>query len=483
VSSASSSTAVAERTLGAIAARGVLVPGYRRNALRPLILHVGVGGFHRAHLAVYTDDAAADGGAWGIRGAGLLETDRRMAQVLRAQDHLYTVIERDSAGSRVRIVGSIVDFALVAGDPDAFDHHIADPEIAILSLTITEGGYALEGSNPTIEAIVSGLDARRRASGRPLTVLSCDNLPGNGNVARHAITAVASTRSADLARYVEESCTFPNSMVDRITPQTKDEDRAWLRDEVGIDDCWPVVCEPFRQWVIEDRFIAGRPSWESVGALFTDRVHDWELYKLRLLNASHSCMAYLMALAGVVFVDEAMAIPVVRRYLEQLLEREAIPTLNEIPGHPASDYVETVLRRFENTGVRDQIARLCIDGTAKFPSFLIPTVEAQLERGGPVSRAALALAAWARYLATVPADARASDSRGERAAVLARQSLGDAQMFLQLDEVFTEPVRTNPRFRDAFETASRDLAAYGPIESIGLHADREFEAKTGTAPT
>jgi mannitol 2-dehydrogenase len=405
-----------------------------------------------------------------------------MAQVLRAQDHLYTVIERDGAGSRVRIVGSIVDFAFVAGDADAFDHHLADPEIAILSLTITEGGYALERPNPTIEAIVSALDARRRASGRPLTILSCDNLPGNGDVARHAIMAVASTRSADLARYVEETCTFPNSMVDRITPQTKDEDRSWLRYEVGIDDGWPVVCEPFRQWVIEDRFIAGRPRWEVVGALFTDRVHDWELYKLRLLNASHSCMAYLMALAGVVFVDEAMAIPVVRRYLEQLLEREAIPTLHEIPGHPAADYVATVLQRFENTGVRDQIARLCIDGTAKFPSFLIPTVEAQLERGGPVSRAALALAAWARYLATVPADERAPDSRGERAAAFATQSLEDARMFLELDEVFTEPVRTNQRFRDAFELASRDLAAYGPIDSIALHADRHDDGKTGCAP-
>jgi mannitol 2-dehydrogenase len=478
----SSSTAVAERNLGAIAARGVQVPGYRRDAVRPRILHVGVGGFHRAHLAVYTDEAAADGGTWGIRGAGLLEADRRMAEVLRGQDHLYTVIERDSAGAQVRIVGSIVDFALVAGDTDAFDHHVADPEIAILSLTITEGGYALEAGNPTIEAIASALDARRRASGRPLTILSCDNLPGNGDVACHAITTVASRRSAELARYVQESCTFPNSMVDRITPQTKDDDRSWLRDEVGIEDGWPVVCEPFRQWVLEDRFIAGRPHWETTGALFTDRVHDWELYKLRLLNASHSCMAYLMALAGLVFVDEAMTIPVVRRYLEQLLEHEAIPTLRDIPGHPAADYAATVLERFANTGVRDQIVRLCIDGTAKFPSFLIPTVEAQLERGGPVSRAALALAAWARYLATVPAEERAPDSRGERAVVLAKQSLEDPQTFLELEEVFTEPVRTNQRFRDAFEAASRDLAAYGPIKSIALRVDRQYDAAIGSPP-
>jgi mannitol 2-dehydrogenase len=338
--------------------------------------------------------------------------------------------------------------------------------VAILSLTITEGGYSLATPNATIESIVSALDARRLAGGQPLTVLSCDNLPGNGDVARAAVTTVAETRDGGVARYVESACTFPNSMVDRITPQTSDADRAWLRDEVGIDDGWPVVCEPFRQWVLEDRFIAGRPKWEDVGVLFTDRVHDWELYKLRLLNASHSCMAYLMALAGVVYVDEAMAIPSVRRYLEQLLAREAIPTLAQIPGHPASEYAATVLRRYENTGVRDQIARLCIDGTAKFPSFLIPTVEAQVTRGGPVSHAALAVAAWSRYLGTTPADERAPDSRGERAAELAAESLDDPLAFLELDEVFTPPLRDSDAFRDAFARAARDLADHGPLRAI-----------------
>jgi mannitol 2-dehydrogenase len=368
-------------------------------------------------------------------------------------------------------VGSIVDFSVVAGDEAAFGRLVADPSVAILSLTITEGGYSLATPNATIETIVAALDTRRLAGGRPLTVLSCDNLPGNGDVARAAITTVAEARGAGIARYVEAACTFPNSMVDRITPQTSDADRAWLRDEVGIDDGWPVVCEPFRQWVLEDRFIAGRPRWEDVGALFTDRVHDWELYKLRMLNASHSCLAYLMALAGVVYVDEAMAIPLVRQYLERLLAREAIPTLAEIPGYPAADYAATVLSRFENTGVRDQIARLCIDGTAKFPSFLIPTIETQLERGGPVSGAALALAAWARYLATVPADQRAPDSRGERAAILAVRSLDDPQAFLELDEVFTEALRTNERFRGAFASASRDLVAHGPLDSIANAID------------
>ena len=453
-------------SLEAIERGGIPVPHYDRAALTPRILHIGVGGFHRAHMALYVDELAEAGGGWGIRGIGLLDADRRIASVLDSQDHLYTLIERDSDGSRPRIVGSIVDYRLVADDAAAFAPEVARPEIAILSLTITEGGYSLDKPNPTIEAIVTGLDARRASGGSPLTILSCDNLPGNGNVAREAVTRVCEARSDDLVRWVETACSFPNSMVDRITPQTTDADRAFLRDECGLDDGWPVVSEPFRQWVLEDSFAAGRPAWEDVGALFTDRVHDWELYKLRMLNATHSCMAYLMAIAGVVYVDEAVATPAVKRYLERFLSAEAIPTLTEIPGHPAADYGRTVLGRYENTGVRDQIARLCIDGTAKFPSFLIPTIERQLELDGPVECAALALAGWARYLATVPAAERANDPYGDRAATFAVRSLEEPRSFLEFDQVFTPHLRESDRFGNAFVAASRALAERGSIGAM-----------------
>ncbi len=449
--------------LGAVEALGVGVPHYDRSALEPRILHLGVGGFHRAHLARYVDELAESGGDWGIRGVGLLEPDKKMADVLRAQDHLYTLIERDSDGSRPHIVGSIVGFVLGS---EAFARSVADPALEILSMTITEGGYSLERPNATIETIVDALDARRSAGGMPLTILSCDNLPGNGTVAREAITQVAATRGDELVRYLESACTFPNSMVDRITPQTTDTDRAWLRDEIGIDDGWPVVCEPFRQWVLEDAFAGGRPQFGDVGVLLTDRVHDWELYKLRMLNATHSCMAYLMAVAGVVYVDEAIANPTVHAYLERFLTTEAIPTLAEIPGHPAADYAETVLERFANTGVRDQIARLCIDGTSKFPTFLIPTVERQLERDGPVECAALALAGWARYLGTTPADQRAPDAHGARSVELAARAIDDPRAFLDLDLVFTPRLRESERFTDAFTRVYTDIADRGPIAAI-----------------
>src|SRR5262249_49840345 len=263
---------LAEPSLQIIAARGVQVPSYDRRALAPRILHLGVGGFHRAHMAVYTDEAATGGSDWAIRGVGLLERDPLMADALGRQDPLYPVAERDNDGSTPRVVGSIVDFAFLPADEAGFARRVADPTVAILSMTITEGGYSLARRNATIETIVSALDARRAAGSRPLTILSCDNLPENGEVAREAISTVAGERSAQLMRYVEWSCSFPNSMVDRITPQTQPEDIAWVRDEIGIVDAWPVVCESFRQWVIEDAFVAGRPSWETAGVLFTDRV-------------------------------------------------------------------------------------------------------------------------------------------------------------------------------------------------------------------
>jgi mannitol 2-dehydrogenase len=457
---------LATSQLEAIERRGIPVPHYDRAALIPRILHIGVGGFHRAHMALYVDELAETGEGWGIRGIGLLDADRQIASVLESQDHLYTLIERDSNGSRPRIVGSIVDYRLVAGEAAAFARQVARPEIAILSMTITEGGYYMDKPNPTIDAIVTGLAARRANGGTPLTILSCDNLPGNGNVAREAVTRVCGARSDDLVRYVETACSFPNSMVDRITPQTTDGDRAFLRDECGLDDGWPVVTEPFRQWVLEDSFAAGRPRFEDVGVLFTDRVHDWELYKLRMLNATHLCMAHLMSIAGVAYVDEAVAIPAVRQYLERFLSTEAIPTLAEIPGHPAADYGRTVLGRYENTGVRDQIARLCIDGTAKFQSFLIPTVERQLELDGPVECAALALAGWACYLATVPAGERANDPYGDRAATFAVRSVDDTRSFLEFDQVFTPRLRESDRFGDAFVAASRELASRGSIGAM-----------------
>jgi mannitol 2-dehydrogenase len=455
-----------------IARRGIPVPTYDRARLRPRIVHVGVGGFHRAHLALYAHELAARGGDWGIAGLGLLAQDARMAAALRAQDHLYTLIEKGAGEPSAAVIGSIAGYVHAPTDGDAVvDGLIAAPEAAILSLTVTEGGYAQD--SPTFDRLARALAARRARGGGPLTILSCDNLPGNGDAARRAMSAAAERAGGGLAEWVEASCAFPNSMVDRITPATAPTDREWLRGSAGIEDRWPVVAEPFRQWVLEDEFAAGRPPWEDVGAVFTDRIHDWELYKLRLLNAGHSCMAYLCALAGLTFVHEAMALPAVRAFLQELLHREAMPTLVEIPGHPRERYAATVLERFANPGVRDQIARVCIDGSAKFPAFLIPTVERQLELGGPVERAATALAGWARYLAVVDPAAQAFDSCADEARRHATEAIADPGAFLEYRAVFPPSVRESRRFRAELAAAYGRIAEDGPIAALESHPELE----------
>ncbi len=456
-----------------IAARGVPVPTYDRRRLRPHILHVGVGGFHRAHLALYTHELAEAGSEWGIRGVGLLRQDAGMADALVPQDYLYTLVERGRDGPRPQIVGSIIEYRLAYDRPRDAVELAADPRVAIVSLTITEAGYGADGGDDTpatptaFDVIAMGLERRCKLGHPPVTIVSCDNLPGNGDAARRATLIAARRRSTSLAEWTEQHCAFPNSMVDRITPATSDADRAWLRDAVGVEDRWPVVAEPFRQWVIEDRFVNGRPRWEDVGVLFTDRVHDWEIYKLRLLNAGHSSMAYLAALAGVTYVDEAMALPAVGRFLHRLLHDEAIPSLTQIPGHPPGDYAASVLERFANPGIRDQIARLCIGGSAKFPTFLLPTIAFQLEHDGPIAHAALALAGWARYLVTVPPDRQAFDAAGDTARRHARRATEEPTRFLDFAEVFPTGLRDSARFRGAFAAAWRRLGEVGPLVAMG----------------
>jgi mannitol 2-dehydrogenase len=467
--------------LAEIARRGVPVPAYDRGQLAPRIVHVGVGGFHRAHLALYAHELASDGGDWGIVGLGLLAQDAQMAAALRAQDHLYTLIEKGGGAPSAAVIGSIIGYVHAPDDHDAaVAELVASPTTSILSLTVTEAGYAepsteqaASGAGATFDRIAAALAVRRERAAGALTILSCDNLPGNGEAARQATLSAAARADAALPGWVEANCTFPNSMVDRITPVTADADREWLRDSAGIDDRWPVVAEPFRQWVMEDDFAGGRPPWEDVGALFTDRIHDWELYKLRLLNAGHSCIAYLSALAGITFVHEAMAMPAIRTFLEDLLQREAMPTLVEIPGHPREQYIASILERFANPGVHDQIARVCIDGSAKFATFLIPTIVRQLELDGPLEHAATALAAWARYLGVVDPAAQSFDSNADVARRHAADAVADPVAFLQFDAVFPPAMQASQRFRAEFSEAYRRVAEDGPMAAMEPDHDLE----------
>jgi mannitol 2-dehydrogenase len=471
----SSPIRLGQARLGALARAGIPVPTYDRTRLRPAIVHVGVGGFHRAHLALYADELAARGSGVGIVGLGLLEQDAAMATALSGQDCLYTLIEKDGCERSARVVGSIVDYVHApAGYDDAAAELIAAPETAIVSMTVTEAGYAesaaLEpgaGQRTTFDRLATALALRRDRSGGPITVLSCDNVHRNGDAARKAMLSAAARIDPSLPDWIAEHCTFPNSMVDRITPATADEDRDWLRERAGIEDAWPVVSEQFRQWVMEDDFATHRPAWEDVGAQFTERIDDWELYKLRILNAGHSSMAYLAALADIAYVHQVMTVPAMRSFLTGLIYKEAMPTLAEIPGHNREEYAASVLERFANVGVRDPIARLCIDGSAKFPSFLIPTIEWQLACGGPIDRAAMALAGWARYLAVVDVERQAFDASGDDARRYAAAATADPLAFLGYETVFSPGLRASERFRSAFASAYELLVGGAPLAAVG----------------
>ena len=462
----------------------IAIPTYDRRALGSGIVHIGVGGFHRAHQAVYLDDVCRAGDSdWSITGAGVLEADAHMAESLAAQDHLYALVTRDERATEVRVIGSITDYVLAAGDPEPLVSRIARPDTRIVSMTITEGGYPVDEASgefavpereelpPSFVALAHAFRRRRDEGNGGLTVQSCDNVMGNGDVTKVATLGVCAMVEPGLETWVADNVTFPNSMVDRITPQTADADRAFLAEEYGLVDRWPVVAETFIQWVIEDDFSAGRPPYEDVGVLMTGDVRPYETLKLRILNAGHSTVTYMAALVGHTYIHEIMADPLLARYLQQFHDHEATPSLPPVQGIDVTQYKRVVAERFANPEVRDQVSRVCQDGTSKWPKFLVPTVESQLERGGQVKLSALALAAWCQYLLGRD-DAGgeltlAPDPRLDEARAFARASLEDPASFLAFADVMGPRLGTDPRFVTAFTEALASLREVGTHGTLG----------------
>ncbi len=462
----------------------VQVPHYDRKGLRRSIVHIGVGGFHRAHLATYVHELCTNGHRdWAIVGGGVLASDRAIADALEAQDNLYCLITRAAEQASVEVIGSIVGYIHGFPDPQPLIDRIASPETQIVSLTITEGGYPVDdstgvyqpgspmaGPGSAFSVLAAALELRRRTGIGPLTVLSCDNVISNGDVARAALVGEARRIDASLAEWIDGSITFPNSMVDRITPATSSADRQWLREHCQIEDRWPVVTEPFRQWVVEDAFAGDRPPLDELDIIVTNDVEPYELAKLRLLNAGHSCLAYLAALAGIEHVHSAVADPSIRRYVRTLLEREAEPMLPPVAGIELDAYIGSLMERFSNPQIRDQIARLCLDGSAKFPKFLLPTIRAQLTAGGPIALSALALAGWCQYLngRTETGDRIevAPDPLLTEAVERAKASRAEPAAFLDFPEVFSADIAGHPRFVAAFDRQLRRLQTDGVSSAI-----------------
>lgn len=452
---------LSQQTLASLC-KDVGVPAYDRRGLRPGILHIGLGNFHRSHMATYLDRLFAQGEAhdWAVIGAGVMPADVRMRRRLRAQDWLSTVVDLHPEGSSARVVGAMVDFVPVV--PSAIVRALADPGVRIVSLTITEGGYFLDPATDRFDAdhpriladaadplrpgtvfgmLVKAL-ADRRANGQPpFTVLSCDNLVGNGDVTRRSVAGLAERIDPDLAAWIIREVTFPNSMVDCITPRTTARERELVSRRFDIEDAAPVVCEPFRQWVVEDRFCAGRPPLERVGVEFVDEVSGHETMKLRILNAGHASIAYAAALLGYRHVHYAMQDTDIRDWLLALQKREIIPALEEIEGVEYGVYLARVVERFCNAEIGDTISRLCANGSTRQPKFILPAIRDALDRCQPVEGLALELALWCHFCrvageaSMMPA---LSDPLSARLKEGARDATRRPRSFLEVREVFHE---------------------------------------------
>jgi mannitol 2-dehydrogenase len=400
-------------------APSVVRPVYDLSAVRAGIVHLGPGGFHRAHMARYTHDLMQlrpEAREWGIVGVGLLAADGRMREALAPQNWLYALLERQDDQEVATVIGALREVIHAAPDPAPALAAIDDPGVRIVSLTVTENGYCLNPAtkrlDPSHPAIVRDLARgeapggaigmiveayrRRRVAGRPaFTALSCDNIQHNGVVLRDAVLAMAALRDEGLASWIEREASFPGTMVDRITPITTPDDIAELAARFGVIDGWPVVSEVFRQWVIEDRFVDGRPAWEAVGAQFVTDVAPYEFMKLRLLNASHLAIACLGQLAGYVHVDETIRDDAFRAYMVALMDRETGPTLPPVPGIDLAVYKSELIDRFANARIKDTLQRINTDAPL---NLLLDPIGDRLASGGGCERLTLGLAAWIRRL-------------------------------------------------------------------------------------
>jgi len=406
------------------------VPSYPRDIRKyeNVIMHIGVGGFHRSHQAMYAHELLERGTdpGWALCGVGLMPWDKKMADTLASQDHLYTLLSQGADGAQTTVIGSIMEFLMVPDDPDSAIKRLADPKVKIVSLTITEKGYclAVNGSLDTNHELVAAelppgappksaigliyraLQARRVAEVPPFTVLSCDNMPGNGTLTRaillqfvDAKIAAGDAEATELKHWiVRGAVAFPCTMVDRITPITEPAHKELLASAHGIVDSWPVVAEDYRQWVIEDEFTCGRPPWESLGVLCVGSgVHAYESMKLRLLNGGHSALSYVSYLSGHRIVSDAMADPAVAGFLAAYFE-EVLPTVEAVPGIELADYCQTLVRRFSNVHIKDTVLRLAEDGSQKLQTTMRPVWLDQIARGASFDVMALAVAGWIRFM-------------------------------------------------------------------------------------
>lgn len=481
---------LSEATLGRLP-DGVRVPAYDRGAVTTGIVHLGVGAFHRAHQAVHVDDILATDPNWGIVGASLRRPTTRDA--LAPQDGLYTVLVRGPGGDALRVIGSLRRIVMAKEERDVLMAALSAEPTRIVTLTITEKGYChdpatgeLDPAHPDIVhdlgepdapvsapgLLVAALAERRRLGVAPFTVVSCDNLPANGRTTRNIVVALARLIDPALGDWIDGEVAFPSTMVDRIVPATTDADRAAVAAALGVEDAWPVVTEPFTQWVIEDRFPAGRPRLEDVGVQMVADVAPFELMKLRMLNGAHSTLAYLGYLSGHETVAEAIAEPALGELIRRMMREEIVPTL-AVPGVDLGGYAQALVDRFANPALRHRTWQIAMDGSQKLPQRLLGTIRDRIAAGAPYTRLALGVAGWMRYVTGVDERGKPIDVRDPLAARLAgiyAKTKGDAaataEAYLGVREVFGEDLAQDANFAATVTAHLASLFAIGAKAAV-----------------
>ncbi len=470
---------------------GIAIPDYQASDLKPGILHFGLGNFHRAHQQVYLDRLFNAGKSrdWAIVGTGVRPADRQMHDALKAQDWLTTVVEQEASSSTARVTGVLLDF-IPPEERAAIVSRLADPSIRIVSITVTEGGYfidpatgrfnpdfleiAADGRNPDDPSTVFGLIAlglklRRDAGTRPFTVMCCDNIPHNGVVTRNAVAGVARLWDTGLGRWIEENAAFPNAMVDRITPATTGRERKLLSESFGIEDNWPVFCEEFVQWVLEDTFCDGRPALEEAGVQFVPDVTPFEFMKIRILNGGHASIAYPASLLDVHFVHDAMGHPLVDAFFKKIEHEEIMPTVPPVPGVVIEDYYQLIHRRFSNPKIGDTIPRLAFDGSNRQPKFIVPVVRDRLKAGGSIDALAFESALWCRHCfgkTETGKDITAGDPDWARLSGLAAKAKSEPLAWLAMEDVYGD-VAQSVQFQKAFSRSLSDIWSKGTARALG----------------
>lgn len=480
-------------------------PAYDRKTLEAGIIHststflscflyshsdlVGVGNFHRAHEAAYLDDliglADSYSTEWAILGAGIMPFDAEKREALQKQDFLTTLVERQSDYVSARLVGSMIGFVPV--EPPfhkPLQEALLNPAIKIVSLTVTEGGYFINSATGSFDInnaqikedaaspdtpktvfglIIKALKKRREAGVNPFTIMSCDNIPHNGKIAKEAVVGLASLSDEDLARWISEKVGFPNSMVDRITPVTGEVERNFIRENLGYEDAWPVFCEPYKQWILEDDFPHGRPALEMVGVQFVPDVSPYELMKIRILNGAHAALCYPAALLELKYVHDAMGHQTIAAFLDCLQRNEVIPSVPPVPDTDLIDYWELIQGRFGNPMVLDTVERVCYDGTNRQPKFIVPPVQDNLQEARPVEGLALVSALWCRYCQGKTARGNKinrNDPIWDRLQETARKAKEDPVVWLRMEDIYGE-VGKHPKFIEAFSSALHSIAKIG----------------------